>query len=157
MNCSFDIRKPEEQPPENKWNIVIDFGVKLSHYHTEVHREPTDCKHRDNCKHLDGRLTFPRLVDVSMLIDAHWWLVLPKKPGDQEIQDCHDDKRNCIGDDDSHDHFRYVEKRRSLQRILVPLVNTVLYSTYFYGFVFVELSRTKHYSTQPNNDNGTQH
>ena len=102
MNCSVDMRKPEEQPSENRWSIVIDLGIKLTHNITEVQREPTDCNHRDNCKHLDGCLTFPCLVDVSMLIDAHRWLVRPKKPGDQEIQDCHDDKRNCIGDDDSH-------------------------------------------------------
>ena len=94
MNCSIGMRQPEEQPSENLWNIGVFVSVKLNHYHTEVDREPTDCKHRDNCyQHFDHRLTFPHLFDVSLLIYVtHRWLARPKKPGDQKIQDCYDDE-----------------------------------------------------------------
>ena len=46
MNCSIGMRKPEEQPSENHWNMEVFVSVKLRHYVTDVHRKPTDCKKR---------------------------------------------------------------------------------------------------------------
>jgi len=135
MNCSIGMRKPEEQPSENLWNIGVFVSVKRSHYHTEVDREPTDCEHRDNYyQHFDHRLTFPHLFDVSLLIYVtHWWLARQKKPSDQKIKKYNEDEWNSISKDNFQKRFCF-EKSVVHLLIFMPFFITVLYSSIFIHF-----------------------